>query len=558
MKSHSILTVITLLALCSCMREARILDGIESYIHERPDSALAVLERINPGKLHSPRLRAEYSLWHTAALEKNYIDTTDLEVIRPAYEYYSRHGSPVDKMRANYYQGCIYVHRRDDNAAMSYYMKALEDSSKVDDNHYKELVNSAISDIFSRNFNYEQEVEYARDAIRYAHLANDAKGEWAITGHLASACSNARMWEESEKTYEEFFSMPVYDSLYYYRRRINYAKELLIRTVPDPQRCLDFLEEVSQSCPRAMTIEAYCLYASALQKLGNDKVADDVMEQLIAIGASHDVIKYWRCNIRKDQGRYKEAFEDLTQSVMVQDSVVMVVLKQSLVKSQRDYLHAQSTILKKENELVKYRNGVAIAILLLALSVCISLYFRRKAILDKRIEELSALNAESQQMLALQDTKSELIHSQLEEKEAALFSLRRQFALMFKAQYKALNDLCAAYLSPVRKDRKEIVYEEAMRHVAAIVNDRESLSRFMHSVNESLDGILDKLRKDLPDNKEQDFRFLTYVIVGFDAKTISSLTGYSVGTVYTKKNRLKSEISALNSPYRDYYLDFVG
>ena len=51
--------------------------------------------------------------------------------------------------------------------------------------------------------------------MRYAHLANDAKGEWAITGHLASACSNARMWEESEKTYEEFFSMPVYDSLYY-------------------------------------------------------------------------------------------------------------------------------------------------------------------------------------------------------------------------------------------------------------------------------------------------------------------------------------------------------
>ena len=155
MKSLGILTATTLLALSSCVRDARILDEIENYIHERPDSALAVLEEIDPGKLHSPRPRAEYSLWYTAALDKNYIDTTDLEVIRPAYEYYSRHGSPVDKMRANYYQGCIYVHRRDDNAAMSYYMKALEDSSKVDDNHYKELVNSAISDIFSRNFNYE-------------------------------------------------------------------------------------------------------------------------------------------------------------------------------------------------------------------------------------------------------------------------------------------------------------------------------------------------------------------------------------------------------------------
>ena len=48
-----------------------------------------------------------------------------------------------------------------------------------------------------------------------------------------------------------------------------------------------------------------------------------------------------------------------------------------------------------------------------------------------------------------------------------------------------------------------------------------------------------------------------YVIAGFDATTISNLTGYSVGTVYTKKNRLKGEISQLSSPYKGFYLEFV-
>ena len=72
-----------------------------------------------------------------------------------------------------------------------------------------------------------------------------------------------------------------------------------------------------------------------------------------------------------------------------------------------------------------------------------------------------------------------------------------------------------------------------------------------------MDNIIDKLRLDLPGHKEQDFQFLMYIIVGFDATTISNLTGYTVGTVYTKKARLKGEISNLNSQYRDFYLDYL-
>ena len=49
-----------------------------------------------------------------------------------------------------------------------------------------------------------------------------------------------------------------------------------------------------------------------------------------------------------------------------------------------------------------------------------------------------------------------------------------------------------------------------------------------------------------------------YVIAGFDATTISTLTGYTVGTVYTKKNRLRNEISSLESEQRDFYLEFIS
>lgn len=524
-------------------RTGRILEGIESYIHERPDSALAVLESIDPAKLRSARLRAEYSLWYTAALDKNYIDTTDLEVIRPAYEYYSRHGRPVDKMRACFYQGRIHTNRRENIDAMYYYMMALEDSARVADDHYKDLVNSAIASAFSLNENYAQEVRYAQDALRYARLANDTIGVWAISGFLATAYANARAWEQSERAYEEFFIMPVHDTLTYYRKKVLYAKEMLVCESPNPRKSLKLLEDVIAERPEVMNVEAYCLYARAEHELGNDAVADSILEQLEALGIEQEKVRYWRCQIRRDQGRYKEAFEDLTESVIYQDSVVMRVLQESLVQAQRDYLGAQATVLKDKNTLERQRSAIIVCSLLLLVLLLGFFSFRRKTTLNNKITELSLLYRESEKMLAMQQAETE--------------SVQAKFALMFKRQYKTLNELCAEYLSPAKKNRKERVYREAMKQLE-IIKDKKSQVKFMGVINESLDNIIDKLRADLPGHKEQEFLFLTYVIAGFDATVISSLTGYSIGSVYTKKYNLRKQISELQSPNRDYYLRYVS
>ena len=108
-----------------------------------------------------------------------------------------------------------------------------------------------------------------------------------------------------------------------------------------------------------------------------------------------------------------------------------------------------------------------------------------------------------------------------------------------------------------KKDKKDVIYDEVKRQVSVIANDEENQDRFISLVNASLDNIVDKLQQDLPNHSTQDFRFLTYIIAGFDAKTIANLMDYSVGTVYTKKNRLKTEISGLSSPNREFYLDYI-
>lgn len=532
-------------------------DDIESFVQEHPDSALSLLMSFPKETLSSKRLQARYSLLFAMSLDKCYIDTTDLDIIFPASSFFSKHGSSEDRMKAYFYQGRIYSNRGDDNEAILNYTLALEDSADVSDSHYKELVNSAISDAFSRNYNSEQELLYTMAALRYGRASHDSVGVWAITGHLASCYANLRKWEDAEKTFQDFFAMPVLDSLTYFRRRISYAKCLLLNHPSNAEYCVSILDDVSFQMSRAMTVEAYCIYAYAHQILGNYHIANDILNQLNSKSIQDDVVKLWRYRIYREQGRYEQANSDLEQLVLNQDSVVVASLKQSLVQSQCDYLKMKSLALENDSRLERQRAITSVLILFISTMVLIFLFVKKRNKLKKHLEELSALYQDSRQMIELQRENESAMNARLEEKDVALLNLRKQFATIYKSQYKALNDLCYAYLSPAKRDRKDLLYEAAMRHVSAIVNEKEPQVAFMSIVNDSLDNLLDKLRVDLPKHKDIDFVFLMYVIIGFDATTIASLLGYSVGTVYTKKNRLKNEITNLNSEYRDIYLSYI-
>ena len=95
------LAILSFVCLCVGCKSpvGRVLEDVDSYIQERPDSALAVLESMDTAAIVRPCDIAKYSLLHVMAIDKNYIDTTDLRLIEPAVEYYTKHGSKEDRMK---------------------------------------------------------------------------------------------------------------------------------------------------------------------------------------------------------------------------------------------------------------------------------------------------------------------------------------------------------------------------------------------------------------------------------------------------------------------------
>ena len=77
-------------------------------------------------------------------------------------------------------------------------------------------------------------------------------------------------------------------------------------------------------------------------------------------------------------------------------------------------------------------------------------------------------------------------------------------------------------------------------------------------LDDNLDGIMTKLRAAMPDATEKDFRFITFLILGFDAKTIARMMGYNVNTVYTKRYNIKERISRMDGENKILFSESIS
>ena len=119
--------VLTCCTVLSCADDSAVmeeLDWAEAVMEEHPDSALALLDTLDRSRLTTREARARHALLYSQALDKNYIELTTDSIIRPAAQYYARHGSPNDRLKAQYYLGCIFRNASDWEQAIEHFVNA--------------------------------------------------------------------------------------------------------------------------------------------------------------------------------------------------------------------------------------------------------------------------------------------------------------------------------------------------------------------------------------------------------------------------------------------------
>ena len=150
------------------IKDARkILDNVESFIQERPDSALSVLEGIDKSNLNNKELKARHGLLLSMALDKNFIDLTSDSLIAPVVKYYEGTKDYDHLFKAYYYLGRIYHNADRHNESMMIYSKALDISDKINDDFYIGLLYAQFGILNYDCFNYKAAIESYEKAYEY-------------------------------------------------------------------------------------------------------------------------------------------------------------------------------------------------------------------------------------------------------------------------------------------------------------------------------------------------------------------------------------------------------
>lgn len=552
MRIRLIITLLTavLLAACGTNETARLLDDVESYIRQHPDSALNALRRIDASHLGSKANRGHYSLLYAMALDKNYIDTTDMSVIQPALDYYDADSDPDHCMQAYYYLGRIQQNAGNSADAMQSFTTALDISKRSEDNYFKGLINSIISDIYSSKYSSKEALFYARQAFECFSHTPDTLRRWILLGRLAVCYGDNRDKATSDSLFKVYTKLPVLDTAIHAKNLLYYSKMLLGRKPSEPERCLEIFNEAKRKYHAKPRIEDYYFYSVALDKIGDKQAADRLLDRLEQFDTLSVASKNWRYILYKNRGDYHKALSLFEKTIIDQDSLIISMLHQSLERSQRKYYEtkAQNEEQSKREVIIKFFMAVALLIVVLLLGVLLFVLYRRKQ--ERRIVILENIREDLSKRLNVSVESKLLLDNRIND-------LRQKYDNQHKEHYKLLDDLCSAYFLATYKGQRDRVFDHVKEVLTKLTYHNSESSEVEKLANEELDNIMVSLREDLPNQNKTTYQLIAYDLLGFSPKTISAIMDISPASVYTRRCRIKEKIEKLSLEKQKKYTCFL-
>ena len=551
-RTIAVVAIIVFVSSCASKEAKRIMDTADAVMWTRPDSALAVLESIDTLSLKTRSQRARFALLYTMALDRNHRDIPDLRIIKPAASYYERHGSNDDRMKMYFYLGTAQYDTGDPESAIARYLRAKEYSFHSDNLVFKGIISSSISDVYLWNNNNSESILYCKEACDYFAQAKDSFRLWNTTGLLANRYSNIRGWAKADSLYSIFFSQPIRDTSIYARQLLNLAWNNIFKPGSDPHESIDLFRKATGEFGGTPSLSDYCVYAYASEIIGDYDTANDLIRQLENVDSSSTILKIWKYRISKHRADYKTALTYLEQSLNDQNSEVLETVGQSVALAQSDYYENKSLLLDKDRRLQRQVEEMSF------INDEVSQRLNEALLSEKghlrSIDSLASANELAEKNI---QTLSEKLSSAAE-KEQVLMGLRAKYVQANKRRYAQLNVLCRQYLESPNASRngKDKIYAEVKKILAIL--DEPNQKELESMLDDNLDGIMTKLRAAIPDTTEKDFRFISFLVLGFDTKTISRMMDYNVNTVYTKRYIIKEKISKLDGENKALFSEFIS
>lgn len=526
MKTKKLLIILCVLAIVSCGGKKNMpltrLNDIASYLDDRPDSALAELKSIDTLTLKSKASKAKYRVLLAAALDKNDFITTDTRIVEPAVDYYDRHGSPEDRLKAYMYLGTAQFNNEDySNAIVSYY-KAIESVPEVDNQKLVGILYTRIGRTYGYTNDFLQAAEFFDKSIAcFKESGNKDFEGWSKT-QTAKQMSNLKKWETADSLYQDLLSDTSISITLRATAELSYANYLLTKPVSDDTKALEYYTRGINNGGIIDNIDYLYGYAYALKVGGKEEEAEKVLHQIKQEGKydySSDV--YWRYRLALHEKDYATAHRALWAATQSVDSAMTATLATSAANAQRVFFEQKDIASRlKINNQRKLITIVVLAFLISILTGVLLNTIKKKAKLEER-----------DKMNLLVDSLNRQIQEMKNEKRTAKFTL---MADVYEEVYRFSN---------TEESSKDQLFDSLKSRFGDLRLDNKAQSNFERMLDKDLDGIMSQFRQDYPNLSEDEFKLASYYFAGFDNTTVMMILGLpNLETTRKRKSRLKKKI----------------
>ena len=539
-----IAAIIPTLFSCTDLNVKRVLNDVETYIMESPDSALTVLESIERSSLKTQRSKAHHALLHAMAFDKNYIDVTDDSLAQVAVDFYQKHGPMRNRARALYYLGKSYFYQKEYDKAILEYSKAEKIAEKCD-SLFLGMIYTAMSYTYNNTYNSIGEQTFAQKAY---DVFTDIDAEQYIRSskyRMAVSLHNNDDYDNAVKVYKEIIGESTSADYIMTQSIIDMTHSMLEMDEVDYYTIDSLFRKARKEYEAEFEEKDYWAWAYSLYRIGKKDEADKLISEIQV--SDEMTANFWKSRIAIYRQDYKAAYHYDKMTVHSQNNIINDILAESLATYQTEYYKSQ---LETSEYKIKTRTIGLIAIIIFTSLLSIIIFLLIVRYVKKQQEEKDRLFEYAEEIKRqLNDAEQDNDYSEL----------KRKYLSLYKSRFETIGTLTDQYYqSEGRTDFESLMFKKVTSLINEVKNDSKNRKAFEAMLDNDLDGIMTNIRSEMPKLKELDYSIFSYLIVGFDATTISRLLDESVNNIYARKRRLRIKIKERNPEHAAQFLEMIN
>ena len=558
----------------------------EAMMYRYPDSALHILQGIQPDIPSENEQYATWALLMTQAQYKNQIEQSD-SLINIAYSYFTKHDNAQRKALALYYKGilCHESHHAED--ALSFYLEAATEIEKTNDYQLGFLINSEVGLMYLYRKLNDYAMEYFEKAHHNAELSDNQTYIAFSFIYIARAFSQKKQYNKAIEYYEKAIKIgQVNNYPTILASAMNETSFLFLKTGENKKAlqyakdCIKIKKTDQRIFSLGDTYRYLKMYDSAYFYLNQACLSPNIH----TARSAYQALFY----ISQEEKDYKKAVEYSNKLWFYQDSIGKTDRNKALIEMQEKY--DQQKIINENNlsQIKKDRiiRNVLIALIILSFIIAITNYlYQRKIVSQKqeisekeekiryftmKIHENETLinrNKMRIEELTIQMEGSLEIKEQWKEQNKIRQEIQQQNETL-KLENNNLQNHISNYAQSLKEKSKEL---EAMEHLSKenqYLHKREAFlcnqlikqtelfnklkttkyidNKLWQEIKEKIDLLFDNYTKRLchqiPSLTDGDIQICCLIKLRFSNGDIANMLAISPTSVSKRKLRLKERI----------------